>query len=214
VEGRVAGEELRFIRNKIYVEEIYIEGLAMQSLDLDVLEQATQWRRAGHEVNLITVVETFGSSPRPPGALLAVRDDAVVASSVSGGCVEDDLIYRVRHGERISKPQLITYGVTRDEAARFGLPCGGTLRLVQEPLTDYAWAETVIAETAEHRLVARTRSRDRAHLRRSRRAQRGGGFRWQDPRATLWATLATFVDRRGPGRNSSPRSRSRWATRC
>ena len=128
----------------------------MQSLDLDVLEQATKWRRAGHEVNLITVVETFGSAPRPPGALLAVRDDAVVAGSVSGGCVEDDLIHRVRHGEKIAKPQLITYGVTREEAARFGLPCGGTLRLIQEPLVDYAWAETVIAEAAEHRLVART----------------------------------------------------------
>lgn len=128
----------------------------MQSLDLDVLEQATRWRREGHEVNLITVVETFGSAPRPPGALLAVRDDAVVAGSVSGGCVEDDLIHRVRHGERIAKPQLITYGVTREEAARFGLPCGGTLRLIQEPLTDYAWAETVIAEAAEHKLVART----------------------------------------------------------
>ena len=128
----------------------------MQSLDLDVLEQATKWRRAGHEVSLITVVETFGSAPRPPGALLAVRNDAVVAGSVSGGCVEDDLIDRVRHGERIAKPQLITYGVTREEAARFGLPCGGTLRLIQEPLTDYAWAETVIAEASEHKLVART----------------------------------------------------------
>jgi len=128
----------------------------MQSLDLDVLEQATKWRREGHEVSLITVVETFGSAPRPPGALLAVRDDAVVAGSVSGGCVEDDLIDRVRHGERIAKPQLITYGVTREEAARFGLPCGGTLRLIQEPLVDYAWAETVIAEASEHKLVSRT----------------------------------------------------------
>ena len=127
----------------------------MQSLDLDVLEQAIKWRRAGHAVDLITVVETFGSAPRPPGALLAVRDDAVVAGSVSGGCVEDDLIHRVRHGERIARPQLITYGVTREEAARFGLPCGGTLRLIQEPLADYAWAETVLAEAGEHKLVAR-----------------------------------------------------------
>lgn len=128
----------------------------MQSLDIDVLEQASRWRRDGHEVSLITVVETFGSAPRPPGALLAVRDDAVVAGSVSGGCVEDDLIDRVRHGERTERPQLITYGVTREEAARFGLPCGGTLRLIQEPVTDTSWIDAVLAEAAEHHLVART----------------------------------------------------------
>ena len=109
----------------------------------------------GRKVWLVTVLETWGSAPRPPGALLAMRDDGLVVGSVSGGCVEDDLIDRVRHGERVGKPSLVTYGVTKEEAARFGLPCGGNLRLVQEPLVDAAWIDEVLARTSRHELVAR-----------------------------------------------------------
>ena len=68
----------------------------MESLDLRVLGDVLAWRQAGHAVTLVTVVETWGSAPRPPGALLAVRDDGVVSGSVSGGCVEDDLIARTK----------------------------------------------------------------------------------------------------------------------
>ena len=64
----------------------------MDSLDLQVLTQARDWHAAGHAVWLVTVIETWGSAPRPPGALLALRDDGRVTGSVSGGCVEDDLI--------------------------------------------------------------------------------------------------------------------------
>jgi xanthine dehydrogenase accessory factor len=128
----------------------------MDSLDLQVLTQARDWHRAGHAVWLVTVIETWGSAPRPPGALLAMRDDGLVVGSVSGGCVEDDLIDRVRHGERVGKPSLVTYGVTKEEAARFGLPCGGNLRLVQEPLASHAWIDEVLERTARHELVART----------------------------------------------------------
>ena len=129
----------------------------MESLDLRVLADALAWRRAGHAVTLVTVVQTWGSAPRPPGALLAVRGDGAVSGSVSGGCVEDDLIARIRAGERaLAGPCLITYGVGREEAARFGLPCGGTLRLVQEPLQTTDWLEEVLRRTAAHRLVART----------------------------------------------------------
>ena len=127
----------------------------MDSLDLQVLKQARDWRVAGRGVWLVTVIETWGSAPRPPGALLAMCDDGQVAGSVSGGCVEDDLIERVRHGERVGKPSLVTYGVTKEEAARFGLPCGGNLRLVQEPLGDTAWIKEVLERTARHELVAR-----------------------------------------------------------
>lgn len=127
----------------------------MDSLDLQVLQQARDWRAQGRAVWLVTVIETWGSAPRPPGALLAMRDDGLVVGSVSGGCVEDDLIDRVRQGERVGKPSLITYGVTKEEAARFGLPCGGNLRLVQEPLLDTAWVDEVLARTARHELVAR-----------------------------------------------------------
>jgi xanthine dehydrogenase accessory factor len=127
----------------------------MDSLDLQVLRQARDWARAGRPAWLVTVVETWGSAPRPPGALLALRDDGLVVGSVSGGCVEDDLIDRVRRGERVGTPSQITYGVTKDEAARFGLPCGGTLRLVQEPLADVQWIDALLERTARHELVAR-----------------------------------------------------------
>jgi xanthine dehydrogenase accessory factor len=127
----------------------------MDSLDLQVLGQAREWRQQGHPVWLVTVIETWGSAPRPPGALLAMRGDGLVVGSVSGGCVEDDLIDRVRHGERVGQPSLVTYGVTKEEAARFGLPCGGNLRLVQEPLGDPAWITDILDRTARHELVAR-----------------------------------------------------------
>jgi xanthine dehydrogenase accessory factor len=127
----------------------------MESLDLQVLDSARAWRQAGHAVTLVTVIETWGSAPRPPGALLALRDDGQVAGSVSGGCVEDDMIARVQAGERPARPTLLAYGVTKEEAARFGLPCGGTLRLLQEPLLDTGWIDELLARTAAHRLVAR-----------------------------------------------------------
>lgn len=129
----------------------------MESLDLTVLADALLWRRAGHGVTLVTLVETWGSAPRPPGALLAVRDDGMVSGSVSGGCVEDDLIARVKaEPTQLQKPSMLSYGVTQEEASRFGLPCGGTLRLVQEPLGDTGWVEAVLARTAAHQLVARS----------------------------------------------------------
>jgi xanthine dehydrogenase accessory factor len=136
----------------------------MESLDLSVLGDALAWRNAGHAVTLVTVVQTWGSAPRPPGALLAVRDDGVVSGSVSGGCVEDDLIARTRASFQsvaggdaaVDKPAMIAYGVSQEEAARFGLPCGGSLRLVQEPLLDTGWVTQLLARTAAHQLVART----------------------------------------------------------
>jgi len=135
----------------------------MESLDLRVLGDALAWSSAGHAVTLVTVVETWGSAPRPPGALLAVRDDGLVSGSVSGGCVEDDLIARAKAAFKTSgltpgntKPAMIAYGVSREEASRFGLPCGGTLRLVQEPLLDTNWVVQLLARTAAHQLVART----------------------------------------------------------
>ena len=127
----------------------------MDSLDLQVLAQARDWFTAGHKVWLVTVIETWGSAPRPPGALLCLRGDGLVAGSVSGGCVEDDLLDRLRHGESVATPSLIAYGVTKEEAARFGLPCGGNLRLVQEPLQSVAWIDAILTRTAHHELVAR-----------------------------------------------------------
>jgi len=136
----------------------------MESLDLRVLGDVLEWRKAGHAVTLVTVVETWGSAPRPPGALLAVRDDGVVSGSVSGGCVEDDLIARSRASFKqvvpgepaLAKPGMIVYGASKEEVTRFGLPCGGTLRLVQEPVVDSTWVDQLLKRTADHQLVARS----------------------------------------------------------
>ncbi len=127
----------------------------MDSLDHQVLRQACEWYHAAHRLWLVTVVQTWGSAPRPPGALLCLRDDGRVVGSVSGGCVEDDLVDRVRSGEHVDRPTLMTYGVSKEEAARFGLPCGGTLRLVQEPLLNTRWIDEVLERTRRHELVAR-----------------------------------------------------------
>jgi xanthine dehydrogenase accessory factor len=146
----------------------------MESLDLRVLADVLAWRRHGHKVTLVTVVETWGSAPRPPGALLAVRDDGLVSGSVSGGCVEDDLIARIKAGEyeHLTQPSMVAYGVTKEEASRFGLPCGGTLRLVQEPVPCTSWIEDVLTRTSAHQLVARTLSLKDGGV-QLRNAQRG-----------------------------------------
>jgi xanthine dehydrogenase accessory factor len=126
----------------------------MQSLDLDVLERALEWRRAGRRVWLLTVAQTFGASPRPPGSLAAIRDDGILVGSVSGGCIEDDLVRR-RDEYSGRKPQFASYGVTADEARRFGLPCGGELEVIIEPEVTAPELETLLARIGEGRIVAR-----------------------------------------------------------
>jgi xanthine dehydrogenase accessory factor len=151
----------------------------MDSLDLQVLRQARDWLQANHRVWLVTVAQTWGSAPRPPGSLLCVRDDGLVVGSVSGGCVEDDLIDRVRTGERVDRPQRITYGVSKEEAARFGLPCGGTLELVQEPLRDVRWIEALLQRTSQHEMVARILDLETGEV-RLEPARRGDSFQLLD----------------------------------
>jgi len=153
----------------------------MDSLDLQVLSQARDWFNDGHKVWLVTVIETWGSAPRPPGALLCLRGDGLVVGSVSGGCVEDDLIERVRTGERVATPSLIVYGVSKEEAARFGLPCGGNLRLVQEPLQSVAWINEILERTAHHELMARTLDLDSGEV-KVESAARGESFEFDGRR--------------------------------
>ena len=138
----------------------------MDSVDLQVFQSTAQWLKQGRRVVLATVVETWGSAPRPAGALLAVRDDGQVAGSVSGGCVEDDLIDRIRKRELAGdKPELTVYGITKEEAARFGLPCGGQLRIVLEPLREAPWLEQLLARVANRELVARELSVETGEVR-------------------------------------------------
>ena len=101
--------------------------------DQDVLHTAYEWLKQGHDIVLVTVLKTWGSSPRPPGSLLVMRRDGVIAGSVSGGCVEEDLVQRYRDQQLSdSYPTRIDYGVKREDATRFGLPCGGRLELLVE----------------------------------------------------------------------------------
>ena len=128
----------------------------MDSVDLDVLRKSAAWVDEGRRVLLVTVVKTWGSSPRPEGALLAVREDGLVVGSVSGGCIEDDIVDRTRReGQRATKCEVVTYGVSADEARRFGLPCGGTIQLVLEPLTRESGMRALLREVETGHLVAR-----------------------------------------------------------
>mgnify|MGYP001822715277 FL=1 len=124
--------------------------------DREVLETASRWLEQGNEVMLFTVGRTWGSSPRPPGALLAVRDDGRMAGSVSGGCIEEHLVARCQAGEwRTSRVTGLAYGVDRAEADRFGLPFGGRLELVAELLDSARDLAPVLEALASRRRVAR-----------------------------------------------------------
>jgi xanthine dehydrogenase accessory factor len=128
----------------------------MDSVDLDVLRKSAEWVDEGRRVLLVTVTKTWGSSPRPEGAMLAVREDGLVAGSVSGGCIEDDIVDRTRReGVHATKCDVVTYGISADEAHRFGLPCGGTIQLVLEPLTRETGIRALLREVETGHLVAR-----------------------------------------------------------
>jgi xanthine dehydrogenase accessory factor len=129
----------------------------MNGLDIDVIRTALDWQSRGQRVVMGTVVRTWGSAPRPPGSLMVIRDDGQVAGSVSGGCIEDDLIGRVARGElALRKPETTTYGETAEEARRFGLPCGGTVQLVLEPLSPGSqWRELLAAIEGQRRVQRR-----------------------------------------------------------
>src|SRR6266850_2087353 len=146
----------------------------MDSVDIEVLRTAEAWRKQGRPVALGTIVKTWGSAPRPVGAMVAIRDDGQVVGSVSGGCVEDDLIDKVKaRVVAASKPELVTYGVTNEEATRWGLPCGGTLQLVLEPLNDHSRIAELLDRISQQQLVKRRLEMD------SGRATLEPG-RWQD----------------------------------
>lgn len=129
----------------------------MNSTDLSVLKSAVEWLQSGQSVAIATVVQTWGSAPRPVGSWLAIRADGQVAGSVSGGCVEDDLIRRVQT-EILTRdtPEMVVYGVTQQEAARFGLPCGGTLRLLVEPKPELTVLEKLLENISSHQITRRS----------------------------------------------------------
>lgn len=107
----------------------------MQAVDDEVLGQVCRWLAAAESCWLATVIGTWGSSPRPVGSLFACNEGGRIVGSLSGGCVEDDLLEKLTGGELArDHAQFFEYGVSSEEAEKFGLPCGGSLRIAIEPL--------------------------------------------------------------------------------
>jgi xanthine dehydrogenase accessory factor len=128
----------------------------MDNIDLNILRQLDNWLAAGHRVVLGTITRTWGSAPRPPGSVVAIRDDGLVAGSVSGGCIEDDLIDKARQGALVTGlPAVVRYGIDADAAHRFGLPCGGLIELVLEPVQARTRASELLALLARGQRVRR-----------------------------------------------------------
>ena len=127
-----------------------------QADDIAVLSGALTWLQSGQRVALVTVIRTWGSSPRPPGSLLAMNQTGQFVGSVSGGCVEESLVARYRDGELAGPaPTMVDFGVDRQEATRMGLPCGGRLELLVEELTGTDPIEQLLLRLRNGELVAR-----------------------------------------------------------
>jgi xanthine dehydrogenase accessory factor len=130
--------------------------MSLYGTDREIVETAVDWLEQGFRPVLVTVAKTWGSSPRPVGSLLLMREDGQLSGSVSGGCVEDDLVQRYRDGQLgATFPTLIDYGINRQEATRLGLPCGGRLELLLEQLDSTAQLQTLLDKIKANELVAR-----------------------------------------------------------
>jgi xanthine/CO dehydrogenase XdhC/CoxF family maturation factor len=104
----------------------------MLSTDSDILKAAEDWRKEGRSVALATVVETWGSAPRPAGSSLVINDDGTFLGSVSGGCVEGAVVTEAMDVIQSGKPRMLEFGVADETAWNVGLSCGGTIRVFVE----------------------------------------------------------------------------------
>src|SRR3979411_2337172 len=104
----------------------------MLNRDEDILKAAEDWQRAGHGVALATVVETWGSAPRPAGPRLVIKEDGPFLGSVSGGCVEGAVVTEALDVIASGQPKMLEFGVADETAWNVGLSCGGHLRVVVE----------------------------------------------------------------------------------
>lgn len=101
----------------------------------DILGTAAQWAAQGETVAIATVVETWGSSPRPAGSRLAVTASGRLAGSVSGGCIEGAVAEAARETMQTGSPQLLDFGISDERAWEVGLACGGKLKVFVERLS-------------------------------------------------------------------------------
>ena len=139
----------------------------MENLDLLVLRKLLEWRRSGQKALLATVVRTWGSSPRPIGSIMALCENGSVVGSVSGGCIEDDLIrtYSTQNVFPSGPPASLKYGITADEAHRFGLPCGGTLELLLEFDIEIEVLDDLVNKLSSGQLIQRITKLDDGKVR-------------------------------------------------
>ena len=136
------------------------ETRAAGASERDVLDTAWRWLASGHRVELVTVARTWGSSPRPPGSIAAVREDGRLVGSVSGGCIEKQLAAGFREAEREvgasdASPRTASHLVGDEEARRVGLTCGGRIELVFERLCAPDAITPILDALAERRRVVR-----------------------------------------------------------
>lgn len=126
---------------------------SIQNSDTEVLTQAIKWLDEGYTIELVTVARTWGSSPRPPGSIAAVRSDGHIVGSVSGGCIEKQLAIRI---DEPTRAQAFAHEISDDEARRFGLPCGGHLELVFEKIDQSKDLQYVLDAIDKRRRLSRT----------------------------------------------------------
>lgn len=141
----------------------------MDTVDQEVLSSALQWAEEGKRIALVTVCRTWGSAPRPPGAWMVLSEDGLIRGSVSGGCIEEDLVKRMKAGDFSGDtPQVVSYGLNSDEANRFGLPCGGTLEMILEPRPDVTQLRQLMDRVSQGELLLRRTQLDKGTVELSR----------------------------------------------
>jgi xanthine dehydrogenase accessory factor len=129
--------------------------MPMVSTTLEVFSQTLRWLEQGSPVVLVTVVRTWGSTPRPAGSLLAIQQSTGnLVGSISGGCVEDDMVRQVKAGV-FTRPTILKYGISQEHSQRLGLACGGSLEVVIEPLTQVESVKPAVLALTQRQLIAR-----------------------------------------------------------
>ena len=106
----------------------------MLSTDADILREAQAWKEAGRSVAIATVVETWGSAPRPVGSHIVIDGEGLFLGSVSGGCVESDVVHEAIDVIETGKSRMLEFGVADEAAWKVGLSCGGRIKVYVERL--------------------------------------------------------------------------------
>ena len=126
----------------------------MQHNDFQLLNQVISWLKQGQQVTLFTVISTWGSSPRPPGSLLAINAEGQYVGSVSGGCVEEDLVERSLSGE-FNSLQVISYDGKQNTQRPLMLPCNGQLKILAEPQLQLTQLQCILKKLEQQQSICR-----------------------------------------------------------